>query len=223
MGTDTLTTAIDGTIVASDNHNSIKGALTVDLYPRNSSGVVTDQAGDLGSSTYEWKALYTNDLEVSGSLTGGLDITGGLTVTGDTSISTGNLTVTDGTAIQNPIAATSGADLTNGRWLKDSASVSVGTSSIVYYDFNINNAAGMVSFSAHMYAVTSTVYGTYGASFSTAGPGMSNINLYTGGNVIMSAIGYLPAGANTLRVFVSNGSGSLTALLDVYAYQTIKA
>jgi len=68
MGTDTIVTAIDGVVIPSDNHNSIKGALTVDLLPRNTSGVVTDQAGDLGSSSYEWKKVYVNDIEVSGAI-----------------------------------------------------------------------------------------------------------------------------------------------------------
>jgi microcystin-dependent protein len=68
MGTDTIQTATDGTAIPADHHNSIKGALTVDLLPRNSSGVVTDEAGDLGSSTYEWKAAYVKDAEFSGDI-----------------------------------------------------------------------------------------------------------------------------------------------------------
>jgi len=64
MGTNTLQTAVDGVVISSDNHNSIKGALTQDFLPRNSSGVVTDEAGDLGSSSYSWKDLYVKSLNI---------------------------------------------------------------------------------------------------------------------------------------------------------------
>jgi len=64
MGTDTIQTAIDGTVVPADHHNSIKGALSQDFLPRNTSGVVADEAGDLGSSTYSWKDLYVKSLNI---------------------------------------------------------------------------------------------------------------------------------------------------------------
>lgn len=68
MGTDTINQAVDGTVIPADNHNSIRGALSQDFYPRNSSGVVADEAGDLGSATYEWKKIYVKDMEISGSI-----------------------------------------------------------------------------------------------------------------------------------------------------------
>ena len=62
MGNDTINQATDGTIIPSSNHNSIRNALSVDLTPRNASGVVTDQAGSIGSSTYTWLGGYIQNM-----------------------------------------------------------------------------------------------------------------------------------------------------------------
>lgn len=55
MGTGTLTTAVDGTVIPANDHNQIKSAMIGDLAPRNASGVATANAGDVGSATYPFK------------------------------------------------------------------------------------------------------------------------------------------------------------------------
>ena len=45
MGTGLLPSAVDGTVIPSTDHNSIKDVLTEDLVPRNISGVATAVAG----------------------------------------------------------------------------------------------------------------------------------------------------------------------------------
>lgn len=53
-GTDTIAARSPGQVISSTHMNVIRNALTQVFYPRNSSGVVTDVAGDLGSSSYRW-------------------------------------------------------------------------------------------------------------------------------------------------------------------------
>lgn len=58
MGTNAISTATEGSIIPSDHHNQIKSALSIDLVPRNTSGVATNQAGSLGTSTFGWLNAY---------------------------------------------------------------------------------------------------------------------------------------------------------------------
>lgn len=55
MGDNTLNTRSDGQVISSSDVNQYKTALNEDLVPRNSSGVATNEGGNLGNSTYEWK------------------------------------------------------------------------------------------------------------------------------------------------------------------------
>jgi YVTN family beta-propeller protein len=58
MGTNTLTTRVDGLAIVVDWFNDIKSLLCVDFVPRAITGIPTDEAGSLGSSLYRWKDLY---------------------------------------------------------------------------------------------------------------------------------------------------------------------
>ena len=55
MGTNNLSTKNDGDVISADDPNQFKTALDSDLVPRNSSGVPTDEAGDLGTSSLKWR------------------------------------------------------------------------------------------------------------------------------------------------------------------------
>jgi hypothetical protein len=54
MASDTISTRADGDIIDQTWFNVIQSALGVDLVPRNASGVATDQAGSVGTSTYRF-------------------------------------------------------------------------------------------------------------------------------------------------------------------------
>lgn len=54
MGTNNFQTKNPGDIISADDPNQYKIGLDGDVVPRNASGVPTDQAGSLGSSTYSW-------------------------------------------------------------------------------------------------------------------------------------------------------------------------
>lgn len=59
MGLDTIPDRVEGTpAVTQDWFNLLKRVLTGDIVPRNSSGVATAIAGNLGSATYRWLAAY---------------------------------------------------------------------------------------------------------------------------------------------------------------------
>jgi hypothetical protein len=55
MGTNNIDAATDGTVIPPSQHNSIKSALSGDYVPRNASGVPEDEAGDLGTSSFQFK------------------------------------------------------------------------------------------------------------------------------------------------------------------------
>jgi hypothetical protein len=54
MGSDILPIRNDGSIIFAEWANVIRRALMVDVLPRNSSGIVTDQSGSLGDATRRW-------------------------------------------------------------------------------------------------------------------------------------------------------------------------
>ncbi len=58
MGTNSLSTQSDGTVINASDINQYKTALNEDLNPRNTSGVVTTNGGSLGSSSYEWLKAF---------------------------------------------------------------------------------------------------------------------------------------------------------------------
>ncbi len=54
MATDTIPTRVDAQIINATWYNVLKSALCVDFNPRDISGISTDQAGSLGTSTIRW-------------------------------------------------------------------------------------------------------------------------------------------------------------------------
>lgn len=57
-GTGSLSTVSAGQIIRASHHNSIISAAKEDWVPRNSSGVATDEGGNMGTATYRWKRAY---------------------------------------------------------------------------------------------------------------------------------------------------------------------
>jgi len=68
MGTNNLSTKSSGDTVIASDPNQYKTALVEDLVPRNSSGVPTNEAGGLGTDTYEWETLYTREINLDGTI-----------------------------------------------------------------------------------------------------------------------------------------------------------
>lgn len=58
MGTNTIPSASDGTIIPAGDHNAIQEALSTDFVPRSVSGVPTAVIGSVGSSTYTWLSVF---------------------------------------------------------------------------------------------------------------------------------------------------------------------
>ncbi len=58
MGTNTLPTAVSGNIIPKEHHNGLKQAMETDWVPRNSSGVATENAGSLGTSSLPWLQMF---------------------------------------------------------------------------------------------------------------------------------------------------------------------
>lgn len=74
MGSNTLTTATDGEVIPSTDHNQLVEALKENFLPRNTSTLApTDLAGDLGSTSYRWRDTYTEEL-ILGAIASGLNI-----------------------------------------------------------------------------------------------------------------------------------------------------
>lgn len=94
MGTNTLTDRVDGQVVSQAFFNEIHDALNVDLVPRNASGVATDVAADLGSTSFRWKDGYMQRLFV-GAVASGISIedTSGDMVLKRNSLEVGRFTV----------------------------------------------------------------------------------------------------------------------------------
>lgn len=57
-GSGSITDAVSGTRILASDFNKITSAFKVDLVPRNSSGVATEEGGSIGSSTYPWDAVF---------------------------------------------------------------------------------------------------------------------------------------------------------------------
>lgn len=64
MGLNTIAAAVAGAVIKAANHNAIRTALTEDFVARTSAGVVSSEAGSLGTSTYRWLNLYATKLFV---------------------------------------------------------------------------------------------------------------------------------------------------------------
>lgn len=63
-GSDSIPTRSDGQTITADWSNLFKRVLSQDFLPRNSSGVVTDKAGSLGSSSFNWTSINTEGLKL---------------------------------------------------------------------------------------------------------------------------------------------------------------
>lgn len=64
MGLGTIPSRSNGQTIDEQWFNLIKTVLSVDLVPRNASGVVVSEAGALGSSTYPWARVHANQAVV---------------------------------------------------------------------------------------------------------------------------------------------------------------
>lgn len=58
MGTDTIPVRSDGQTIQSTHPNLLRTVLIGDLVPRNASGIATDEAGNLGTSTLAWLKAF---------------------------------------------------------------------------------------------------------------------------------------------------------------------
>jgi microcystin-dependent protein len=70
MGSDSIPNRSDGDTIFAEWANVIKRVLAVDVLPRNTSGVATDEGGSLGDSTRRWLNLFSKRLKLhNGSFT----------------------------------------------------------------------------------------------------------------------------------------------------------
>lgn len=65
MGTNTLTTASDGTVIPASDHNQLVTALKDNFVPRDTTTLApTDLAGDIGSTSYRWDDSYIKKMNI---------------------------------------------------------------------------------------------------------------------------------------------------------------
>lgn len=67
MGLQTIPQRTDATTILADWFNTLRSALSVDHVPRNASGVVTDEAGSIGTEDYQWLNLRVKNLFLDGA------------------------------------------------------------------------------------------------------------------------------------------------------------
>lgn len=68
MGTNNLVTKTNGEVINATDPNQYKQALTLDVVPRNVSGIPENEAGSLGTDSYEWEAVYTRNIQLDGTI-----------------------------------------------------------------------------------------------------------------------------------------------------------
>lgn len=73
MGSNNLTTKNPGDPIIAEDPNQYKEALNVNMVPRNSSGIPTDQGGDLGETLKRWRDAFIRELFL-GTISNGLSI-----------------------------------------------------------------------------------------------------------------------------------------------------
>jgi len=73
MGTNTLSSGVDGNVIPATIVNQYKEALETNVVPRNSGGAATDIGGDLGTSSLRWKNAYLQQI-ILGLAASGLSI-----------------------------------------------------------------------------------------------------------------------------------------------------
>lgn len=61
MGTNTLTSRVDGNLIPASDHNELVQALLIDLVPRNNSRVPEDIIGSLGRSDLRWLRAFVKE------------------------------------------------------------------------------------------------------------------------------------------------------------------
>lgn len=64
MGTGTVTSALSGTVIPAEHHNSLRSAIIGDFVPRAAAGTVSDTAGSLGSSGLKWLSVFSESLTI---------------------------------------------------------------------------------------------------------------------------------------------------------------
>lgn len=69
MGLDTIPARSDNTTIYAEHVNVFRRVLAEDLVPRNTSGVITDEGGSLGTSTYRWLNGYIRNLYIGTAAT----------------------------------------------------------------------------------------------------------------------------------------------------------
>lgn len=70
MGSNTLVSKSDGQVISSSDVNQYRTALNQTLVPRNASGVPTDEAGDLGTSSVKFDNAYVKSYSVGDPASG---------------------------------------------------------------------------------------------------------------------------------------------------------
>lgn len=110
MGTNTLTTKSGGTTVNADDVNQFYTALNGDIVPRNTSGVPTDSAGSIGTSSYRFLDAYFDDIDLPDGVLDGASLTDN-TVTKDKLVSLGLQTSSSSSTYST--TSTSYVDVTN--------------------------------------------------------------------------------------------------------------
>lgn len=209
MGTNNLTTKSSGEVVNATDPNQYKEALTVDIVPRSSAGVPTDEAGDLGSATYGWGNLYLGNMTLQPD---------GLT---DGSVSGGSITMSGGRKLF--INDTTVADHTIGSFTVSG----VGMYAIIF-DVSITGPTGDLSNNAIWNVNISGLSNLYRLNGEDLQSGDAIITTSTFSSSLKSASGYfiLPAvGSETITLtadYTTTGSGSITAVdCNIYVKELI--
>jgi hypothetical protein len=70
MGTDNIPARSGGQTITAQFFNLLRSVLGVDIVPRNSSGVTTDLAGSVGTSTYRFLSAFAQKYNVGASASG---------------------------------------------------------------------------------------------------------------------------------------------------------
>src|SRR4051812_26816518 len=79
----TLPLKIDGQTIDASWFNTIRDALGGDLIPRNTSGIATDLAGSLGTSSQRWVNVYLRNLLLADSGVNSITLKSPTTLTSD--------------------------------------------------------------------------------------------------------------------------------------------
>lgn len=71
MGTETLPDRSDGQTIDETWFDIIRDAMKGNFVPRNTSGVATDAAGSMGTSTYRWSDVHADQATIPGAISAG--------------------------------------------------------------------------------------------------------------------------------------------------------